>query len=372
MRFSTLIVRNVGAKRVRSGLTALAIAIGVTAGITIGLVTSSLRSTAVSILRIGSADFSVTQKGVSDVLDSIMDEGDLERMQNDPAVESVLGVLVGTEDLDADNPLFLEIGVPPDRLEEFGVRVVEGRAYSATADDEIMLGYRAARNLRLGVGDVLRIEGNERRVVGIYATGQEFGDSGSMFPLVSLQAGERKSGDVTIAFIRLRPGTDIDAVRARIESENPQLVTVRTASEFGRADRNLQLISAADRGATIVALAVGALIVANAMLLSFFERTREFGVLRSIGWSRRRVGFLVIGEALCISLIGAAAGVLLSFLTARLLEEVPRLRGVFEPRYTMGTFGRGLFIAAGTAFFGALYPALRAAFLAPLEALRRE
>jgi putative ABC transport system permease protein len=371
VRFTTLIVRNVGAKRVRSGLTALAIAIGVTAGITIGLVTSSLRSTAVSILRIGSADFSVTQKGVSDVLDSILDEGDLERMQTDPAVDSVLGVLVATEDLDADNPLFLEIGVPPDRLEEFGVRIVEGRAYGALADDEVMLGYRAARNLRLGVGDMLRIEG-ERTVVGIYATGQEFGDSGSMFPLVSLQASERKSGDVTIAFVRLRPGADIDAVRRRIENENPQLITVRTAEEFGRADRNLQLISAADRGATIVALAVGALIVANAMMLSFFERTREFGVLRSIGWSRRRVALLVVGEALCISLIGAAVGVSLSVLATRVLEEVSGLRGVFHPRYTAGTFGRGLFIAAGTAFVGALYPALRAAFLAPLEALRRE
>lgn len=372
MRFSTLVVRNVGAKRARSALTAIAVAVGVAAGITIGIVTSSLRSTAVSILRIGSADFSVTQKGVSDVLDSIIDEGDLARLRAEPEVESVLGVLVGVDDLNKDNPLFLQIGVPPEQLEEFGVTVIEGRPYATTTDVEIMLGYRAARNLGLGVGDTLHIGGNDRQVVGIYSTGQEFGDSGSMFPLVSLQAGERKAGNVTIAFVRLRPGADVDAVRSRLESDNPQLVTVRTASEFGRADRNLQLISAADRGATIVALAVGALIVANAMMLSFFERTREFGVLRSIGWSRRRVGLLVIGEALCIGLVGAGLGVAVSIIATRVLEETPRLRGVLDPRYTAAAFGRGLFIAAGMAFIGALYPALRAAFLAPLEALRRE
>lgn len=372
MSFLALVVRNIGAKWVRSALTASAIALGVATAITMGIVTSSLRATAVSILRLGSADFSVTQKGVSDILNSVMDEDELERLRATPGVEGVLGVLVGTEDLDRDNPLFLEIGVAPEQLDEFGVRVVEGRAYSASADDELMLGYRAARNLRKSVGNTLHIEGRERTVVGIYATGQDFGDSASMFPLVSLQAGERKAGSVTIAFIRVRPDTDIETVRAAIEHDNPQLITVRTASEFGQADRNLQLISAADRGATIVALSVGALVVANAMLLSFLERIREFGVLRSVGWARRRVAVLVISEAILIGIIGAAVGTALAYVTTRVLTRVSQLRGILKPEYTAGVFGRGLIIATGTALIGALYPALRAAFLVPLEALRRE
>jgi len=350
----------------------VAVAVGVAAGITIGIVTSSLRETAVQILQVGRADFSITQRGVTDVLNSVMDEGDLASIAADPDVLSAVGVLVALEDLGADNPMFLEIGVPPDALEEFGVRIIAGRAYAPDADTEVMLGYRAARNLGKQVGDTVRLGNDEYTVVGLYATDQEFGDSASMLPLVHLQAGERKPGDVTIAFVRVRSGTDIDALRSRIEEQHPQLVTVRTANEFGRADRNLQLLSAADDGATVLALAIGVIVVANTMLLTCFERTREFGVLRAIGWSRRRVMALVVGETLIVSLLGAAVGVGLSALAIQVVERLTSLRGVLHPEYHPSVFTRALATATGIGLLGALYPALRAAFLVPLEALRRE
>jgi putative ABC transport system permease protein len=247
----------------------VAVAVGVAAGITIGIVTYSLRETAVQILQVGRADFSITQRGVTDVLNSVMDEGDLAAIGADPDVLSTVGVLVALDDLGSDNPMFLEIGVPPTALEEFGVRIVAGRAYTAEADDEVMLGFRAARNLDKQVGDTLQLGDDEYTVVGLYATDQEFGDSASMLPLVHLQAGERKPGDVTIAFVRVRPGTDVDALRQRIEHDHPQLVTVRTASEFGRADRNLQLLSAADDGATVLAFCREGFVAGSEMGLDF-------------------------------------------------------------------------------------------------------
>jgi putative ABC transport system permease protein len=372
MTFVGVMVRNLRVKPLRSVLLVVAVAVGVAAGITIGIVTYSLRETAVQILQVGRADFSITQRGVTDVLNSVMDEGDLAAIGADPDVLSTVGVLVALDDLGSDNPMFLEIGVPPTALEEFGVRIVAGRAYTAEADDEVMLGFRAARNLDKQVGDTLQLGDDEYTVVGLYATDQEFGDSASMLPLVHLQAGERKPGDVTIAFVRVRPGTDVDALRQRIEHDHPQLVTVRTASEFGRADRNLQLLSAADDGATVLALAVGVIVVTNTMLLTCFERTREFGVLRAIGWSRRRVMALVFGETLIVSLVGAAVGVGLSALAVQVVSRLASLQGVLQPEYRLAVFGRALATATGIGLLGALYPALRAALLAPLEALRRE
>lgn len=372
MTFFGLLLRNGRAKPLRTTLTALAVAFGVAAGITMGLVTHSLRETAVSILNLGNADFSVTQKGVSDILNSVMDENELASITDLPEVESTVGVLVGTVKLNADNPLFLEIGVPTDKLAEFGVRVVQGQPYAPDATNQTMLGYRAARNLNKAVGDHIDIDGVDYEIVGIFATGQEFGDSGSMMPLPQLQGHERKPGDITIAFVRTKPGTDIDALRKKIETDNPELVTVRTAAEFGRADRNLQLISAADQGATFVVLSVGALIVTNAMMLSFLERIREFGVLRAIGWSRRRVMVLVVGEAMLISFVGAGLGVGLSFMATSILQDLASLRGILNPQYSSDIFLRALYTAAGIGFLGALYPALRAALISPLAALRHE
>ncbi len=281
-------------------------------------------------------------------------------------------MLVATTNLDSSNPLFLEIGIQPDALTPFGVQVVAGRTYAATATNEIMLGWRAADSLGKHVGDTLTVERHVYRVVGIYSTGQAFGDSGSMFPLVYLQAYERKPSDVTLAFVRTAPGTPIDALRRRIERDNPELATVRTASEFGRVDRNLVFIDAAQRAATVLAFVIGAIIVMNTMLLSFFERIREFGILRSIGWSRRRVVALVMGEAVVVSLAGAAAGVALSFAATKVLENLPALAGILRSEFTPGIFGQALYVAVGIGFLAALYPAGRAARLEPLAALRRE
>jgi putative ABC transport system permease protein len=372
MPFAALIARNVVTRKVRSVLTGLAVAIGIMTVVALGVLTHSLNRTAISVLRTGSADFTVAQKGVSDVLNSAMDEGEIARIQQAPGVESVVGVLVAAVKLDNDHPFFLELGIQPDQLDRFGVRVVDGRPYLADATNEVMLGFRAARDQKKAVGDTINIDGNNFRVVGIFSTGQVFGDSASMLPLTNLQTLERKPGAVTLAFVKVAPGADIDSVRGRIEYDSAELATVRSESEFGRIDRNLKLISAANVGISILALAIGAIGVMNTTAMSVFERTREFGVLRAIGWTRARVIALVMGEAAVLSLAGACAGIAMGFIAIRLIRRVPEVVGVFEPHYTADVFGRALGIAVGMALIGALYPAIRAAMLSPLEALRHE
>jgi putative ABC transport system permease protein len=367
-----LVGKNLRSHRARSILTAGAVAIGVTMVVTLGVLTYSLRQTAVSILRTGRADFSVAQEGVSDLLYSSLDASDLERIRGHQEVESAIGVLVATSELDDRHPLFLELGLEPEQLAAFGVTVVAGRAYTATATDELMLGYRAAADLHKQVGDQLVIDETSYRVVGLYSTGQVFGDLASMVPLTTLQAAERKPGGLTLAFVRVRPGADIDALRDSIEAESPQLATVRTESEFGRVDRNLELLTAANLGGSILALVIGAVGVMNTTLLSFFERTREFGVLRAIGWSRRRLLVLVLSEAFAISLLGASLGVAGAFAAVAGLRRLPDLLGIFDPTFTSAVFGRALGFAFAMSLLGALYPAARAARLLPIEAVRHE
>jgi putative ABC transport system permease protein len=110
----------------------------------------------------------------------------------------------------------------------------------------------------------------------------------------------------------------------------------------------------------------------NTSLLSFYERIREFGLLRAAGWNRRRLFGLVIGEALFVSLVGAGAGIGIGFGAVALLARLPDLRGVFHPVYHTAIFGRALGFAFGMAVLGALYPAIQAARLSPLVALQHE
>jgi len=372
MPFLALVVRNIFTCKVRSLLTGAAVAIAIMTIFTLGVLTYSLRETAVSILRTGTADFSVGQKGVSDVLYSSLDETEVARIKSYPQVQSAVGLLVAAIDLNKEHPLFLQLGMQPDELETFGVQVLDGAPYTPTAADEMMLGYRAAHDFNKSVGDMFTIKDQQFRVVGIFSTGQVFGDSAAMLPLPTLQAQERKPGNVTLVFVKVRPGADIDALRKKIDDDNPGLATVRTESEFGRIDRNLKLISAANVGASILALVIGAIGVMNTTTMSVFERTREFGVLRAVGWSRLRVLALVMAEAVMITLGGVAAGLAAGYVAVKLIQRVPEVVGVFQPDYPGDIFGRALGIAMGMAFIGAFYPAVRAALLKPIEALRHE
>jgi putative ABC transport system permease protein len=356
---------------VRSVLTGVAVGIGVMTVVTLGVVTHSLRTTAAAVLRTGDADFTVSQKDAPDLLNGVINDTEVQRIDAIAGVESAVGVLLATTEL-PDAPLFIEIGIEPAQLEPFGVRVVAGRAFAPDATNEIMLGWRAAETLDKRVGDSITIEDNRYDIVGTYSVGNEFGDAASMFPRTYLQSYERKPNLVTLVFVQVTRGADRDAVRHKIERDIPILTTLRLASEFGRADRSLRLISAADRGATILALVIGALFVTNTMLLSFFERTREFGLLRAVGWRRMRVVILVLGEVLVLSVGGAALGVGLAFLLTQALREAPDLIGILQPEYTAEIFWRALYVAATIGVVGALYPAGRAAVMRPLAALRRE
>ncbi|MGD9935215.1 MAG: ABC transporter permease, partial [Dehalococcoidia bacterium] len=287
-------------------------------------------------------------------------------------VESAIGVLIQAFELDDENPFFLRIGLEKAALEEYGVSVVAGREFEADSRTEAMLGYRAARDLGLTIGDTLTVRDNTYTIVGIYRVGQVQGDSGLILPLSTLQVHERRPGTVTLAFVRASEGTDIDAVREEIEAAYPELATVRSESDFGQVDRNLKLLSAANTGVTILALVVGAITVANTTMLSVFERTREIGILRAVGWPRWRILAEVLCEAFVVAFFAGIAGVAAGFGMVQVVQQAPELHGVFEPHYSGDVFGRALGIAFGMALIGAIYPAVRAALIVPLAALRHE
>jgi len=372
LSFTRLILHNLATRKVRTILTAVAVAISVMTIVTLSVVTKSLQTSAASVLQTGRADFTVAQKGAPGILDSVVTDAQVARVSALPGVASAVGVLVTNTRLDASHPLFLEIGVAPEALTPFGVQVVAGRPYAATASDEIMLGWQAAEDLNKRIGDSLRIDRTTYRIVGIYSIKQVFGDTASMLPLIPMQASERKPGTVTLMAVRAKPGINIDRLRHTIEAENPNLATVRLASEFGRVDRNIAFLNAAQTGATIIALLIGVIIVMNTMLLSFIERIREFGLLRAIGWTRRRLVTLVMGEAMGISLLGAAVGVGFAFLLTYSLSRFSSLRGLLQPTYSGSIFMTALYSAVGIGLIAALYPSLRAGFLRPGVALRKE
>ena len=154
--------------------------------------------------------------------------------------------------------------------------------------------------------------------------------------------------------------TSIAAVRKAIETANPRLATIASESDFGRVDRNLVLITAANVGGSILALFIGATGVMNTSLLSFYERIREFGLLRAVGLepaaavrSRARRGADREPDRRRRRHRDRLRRGRRPDARARARRRVPP----HVPRRAI--FGRALGFAFGMAVLGALYPAVR-------------
>ena len=330
MTFLGLIFHNVNAHKLRALLTATAVAIGVMAVLALGVLTSSLRASATEILDVGNADFTIVQKGANP-LNSVIDSQDLEHMAKVPGVKSIVGALIETDKYDSSHPAVIEVGLAPSAQKPFGVVLLKGRTYAANSADEVMLGYSLAESIHKTVGDTLTIGGKKRKVVGIYRTGVSFGDSTIMFPLSTLQSENQVAGYVTLGFVKVDKGASVTQVKNQIARKYVQYAPISSLTDFGRTNNTLTLVNAANTGGTILAAVIAISGVLNTTLLSFFERMREFGVMRSIGWARPRIVILVLGEAVLVGIVGGAIGLVLGWAAVNVLQNLHSLRGYFKP-----------------------------------------
>jgi ABC-type lipoprotein release transport system permease subunit len=110
----------------------------------------------------------------------------------------------------------------------------------------------------------------------------------------------------------------------------------------------------------------------NTLFMSVFERTREIGVLRSLGWRQGQVLLLILGESLALSLLGGLAGVVLGVAAVYLLGGSIPFMGALGARFSFGLFARALVTVVVLGIVGGAYPAWWASRLLPLEALQYE
>ncbi len=369
MSFAALIARNVLRQRARTVLTVIGIAIGVTTVVALGSITSGLRASSTQMAHANGADFMVAQRGASDLSFSTLADADLADVRRVAGVERAWGVLLLVSRV-GSQPYFFTFGVSPEELPGLGLELTTGRL--PEQPDEIVLGTRAASTLGVSQGERVTIERRPFRIVGLYETSAQFEANGGYAPLQTVREAARKPGVLTIVYVRAADGLEPAAVARRIEAASDRLVTISTADEYGQVDQGIKILDAANTAISLLAVLLGAIGVMNTMIMSVFERTREIGILRAVGWRGSRVVRMVLGESLVLCLFGAVLGTILGVVATRAVLAVPAVSAFLAPAYPPHIFVRALLVAAGVALAGALYPAFRAVRLSPMEALRHE
>jgi putative ABC transport system permease protein len=248
-----------------------------------------------------------------------------------------------------------------------------------------VLGWQTADRL-FGPADpidkIIKIGGLHFRVVGVSEKkGSVFGRSQDEFAIIPLGLFQKMFGARPSLEIVVKPKSP-EVVKAAMDDATVALRIERRlrAAErdnFGMftSDTLLGIYEQATRGIFAVligvvalSLVVGGIVIMNIMLMVVTERTREIGLRKALGARRRDIVWQILTESVTLSIMGGVIGTTLGFGLALLISKLSPLPASVQVWSVM----MGLGITALVGLFFGMYPAMRAAALDPIEALRRE
>jgi len=367
VRLGGLPVKNLVRQRTRTILTLVGIGITVLSMVLIGSASEGMIAGFTSTM--GGSEISFTERDQPDSTLSTIDERVLRQIEALPEVEYVSGLIFAVTST-RSNPFFMITARERSDPEIDPHMVREGRLLQARR--ECLLGWKAAEENDKAVGDKIRLLGTWFTIVGIIETDNSFEDSGAAIELGEAQQLLKKPHQVMSAQIKLHDPSETDRMVALLSQRYPDMAFSRSA-EMAENLPDMQMTRDSVNAIYAMTVVVGAIALMNTMIMSIFERTREIGVLRAVGWRRRHVLSEILIESLLLTLLAGVMGLLSSLVIIEVMRRLPAM-GLYGNLFqvTPGVLGQALLFSIVLGIIGGLYPAWRATRFRPVEALRYE
>jgi putative ABC transport system permease protein len=365
--------KNLGRRRLRTVLTLGGIAMAIGAFVALVGFSRSFEHEWLRLYESSGTDIAVVQKTF---LNTSVDESAGAKLRSLPVVARATPMILNMMDLTPEINA-LAYGWKADSYEFDSLSMKSGRRFR-DGHPEVILGDLLASNLNKKVGDTLEIQGSNFTVTGIYHGGSALEAGAVILPIDELQQLSSLQGKVTAFHVRLRPVPAgeppehyLQAAQAQIEAALPGLRAV-PAAERASNNQLVVLAHAAAWGTSSIALLIGVLGIANTMAMSVFERTREIGILRALGWKRWRVLLLIQMEAAALGFAGGILGLALGWGALRALSTLPQTASIVSASFPPLLLLEALGIAVLAGLAAGAIPAWRGSGLSPVEALRHD
>jgi putative ABC transport system permease protein len=367
----SLATRNLSRQRLRAGLAALGIVIGVFAVVTLGLLGNALSAAATEELG-GLGNQVIVSPGENTGADSL-DSRDVAAVQR--AAEG-RGTVVPLQSTGAT----VRAGDQQRVSQVYGTdnpQALFGNGSGAVPSSHrqgAIVGAGLAEDLSLRPGSTITVEGNEYRVISVLPPVE------SISPLqpdsaVILPPEEFATRGVSQVVVRADSAEDAravaESVREQLNSRQERVSVFSLTSILDRISEFFNLLNGFLLAIAGISLVVAGVSIFNVMLMTVAERRGEIGVLRAVGIHRKQVLRTLLVEATLLGVVGGAVGAILGVVAVVITAtqtDLP-LWAVLLPQNAfvpLGAFAFGVVIA----LVGGLYPAYRAAWEPPVEALR--
>ena len=234
--------------------------------------------------------------------------------------------------------------------------------------DVIVDDYWAGMNHKR-VGDTTELLNHTFRICGIVPHGK----GGRKFlPLATMQDLVAAEGRASVVYLKLDDPSNAEAVTNAIARiPGMEKYSVRSMQEFlsMMTPDNLPGFNVAINIVIGIAVIVGFLVIFQSMYTAVMERTREIGILKSLGASKLYIVNVIMRETLLLTIAGIVAGIVITLVTRRVITQVRPVQQMF---WSTSWMLRATIIALIGGLAGALYPAMKAAQRDPIDALAYE
>ncbi len=362
-----LVLENLRHKPMRSLLSFLLIGVPVTLILTLVGLSHGMQADFERRARGSGADIMVRGRDANAILSggpATMSEKLLDFLAKQPHVKAAMGVVTHAIEL----PLTVN-GVDLEKFDQMsgGLHYLAGGLCGGPFD--VILDQYYARQKKKQVGDTVQILNRPWRVCGIVEGGQL---AHILVPLKTLQELDSATGKLTLIYLKLDDPANTEAVKESLQHvlDGYTIWSIEDMASQLRASVNNQGLNEFIGVIIGIGVVIGFAVVCLSMYMAVLQRTREIGILKSLGGSKGFILRIIWAEALLLGLGGTALGILLSYGARWAIEALKPASFQVEIVYIWWPISAGITLAGAT--LGALYPGLSAASHDPIEALAYE